>query len=122
MESDDLFAVFEWGAGGIVHVHMLRWLEGHGRYDGAATGVPEQRRRRDALELASAHQNELCEWDLSCQEKFGRRIFDEVIPPRRGLAEPLDTEAASDGSSAGGAAPMPGSDVDMNEELDMDEE
>ena len=125
MESDDLFAVFEWGAGGIVHVHMLRWLEGHGRYDGAPTGVPEQRRRSDALTLAWEHQGELCEWDIGCPERFGRRIYDDQIPPRRPLEEPLDTEASSDGSSSGGAAPMPGSDDSSHTatlELDMDEE
>ena len=125
MQSDDEFGVFEWGAGGIVHVHLLRWLQGHSRYDGAATTVPEQRRRRDALELASAHQNELCEWDLGYPEKFGRRIVDEAIPPRRVLTEPLETEDPSDGSSSGGALPMPGSDDSSalaTRELDMDEE
>ena len=28
MQSDNVFAVFEWGSGGIVHVHLLRWLAG----------------------------------------------------------------------------------------------
>ena len=31
---DDIFAVYEWGAGGIVHMHLLGWLfPGRGRYD-----------------------------------------------------------------------------------------
>ena len=65
MQNDDLFGVFEWGAGGIVHMHLLRWLAGRGRYDWGAAGVPEERRRRDALDLARGHEGELAEWDLN---------------------------------------------------------
>ena len=42
MESDDYFGVYEWGGGGIVHVHLLRWLSGRGRYDTIAASVPAQ--------------------------------------------------------------------------------
>ena len=62
---------------------------------------------------------------LGLPEKFGRRVFDEAIPPRRVLTEPLETDAASDGSSAGGGVAMPGSDdssANATRQLDMDEE
>ena len=104
MQSDDEFGVFEWGAGGIVHLHLLRWLHGRARYDKAAATVPQQRRRRDALELASEHQDELCEWDLCCPEKFGRALWDEACPHRRST-EPLGTDDSSDGSLTADAAP-----------------
>ena len=75
MASDDLFAVFEWGAGGIVHLHMLRWLAGRGRYDAQDGAVPTERHRRHAQDLAAWHEAELCEWDLPCPEKWCRREF-----------------------------------------------
>ena len=33
LEYDDVFGVFEWGAGGIVHLHCPACAEGYGRYD-----------------------------------------------------------------------------------------
>ena len=32
---DDFYGVYEWGSGGIVHVHVLLWKRGLGRFDGA---------------------------------------------------------------------------------------
>ena len=62
--SDDFFGVFEWGQGGIVHIHLLRWLARRGRYDFVDGSVPEERRRRDAQTLAMDHEMELAEWAL----------------------------------------------------------
>ena len=99
LRSDDFFGVFEWGAGGIVHIHLLRWMAGRGRYDYMVGSVPDQRRRRDACELAQEHQAEIAEWDLLRPEKFKRRDYDENVPPRR-ESEPLSTDADSDGSGS----------------------
>ncbi len=34
LSYDDVFGVFEWGSGGIVHMHLLGWrFPGRGRYD-----------------------------------------------------------------------------------------
>ena len=84
MQSDDIFGVYEWGQGGIVHMHLLRWLARRGRYDFVDGAVPQERRRRDARDLAAGHEAELAEWDLLCPEKFQRRVWDEDLPARRG--------------------------------------
>ena len=102
LESNDFFGVFEWGGGGIVHIHLLRWLSGRGRYDRAAGAVPSVRRRRDACELAAGHMAELAEWDLLCPEKFKQREWDEDVPARRD-GEPLQTDDESDGSGSDSA-------------------
>ena len=109
MDSDDHFGVYEWGAGGIVHVHLLRWLSGRGRYDTAAASVPPQRRRSDGLDLASCHQDELAEWDISYPEKFRGGIWDEECPVPR-ASEPLGTDDESDGETCSDSAPSVGSD------------
>ena len=107
LACDDVFGVFEWGAGGIVHMHLLRWLGGCGRYDSARAAVPQERRRRDALDLAGPHEQELAEWDLFCPEKFKKDIWDEKRPARRS-SEPLRTDDESDGSGSD-SAPSGGS-------------
>jgi hypothetical protein len=92
-----------------VHLHLLRWLRHRGRYDEQEGEVPTQRRRNDALKLAAGHVDEITEWDIGCPEKFSHRLWDEAIPPRRKAdEEPLDTDAASDGSGDE-AAPSGGS-------------
>ena len=124
MESDDHFGVFEWGSGGIVHVHLLRWLSGRGRYDTAAASVPSQRRRSDGLDLASCHQDELAEWDLSCPEKFPGGIWDVECPVPRS-SEPLGTDDESDGETCSDSAPSVGSedpDAKATRTLDDDEQ
>ena len=99
LESDDFFSVFEWGAGGIVHIHLLRWMAGRGRYDHESGAVPSQRRRRGACDLAAGHMTELAEWDLQCPERFKQQDWDEDVPVRRD-GEPLSTDAESDGSGS----------------------
>ena len=55
LDYDDVFGVFEWGAGGIVHVHCLAWAEGDGRYD----TMPSEGTRGQALRLARRHDQHL---------------------------------------------------------------
>ena len=109
MESDDYFGVYEWGGGGIVHVHLLRWLSGRGRYDTIEASVPAQRRRRHGVDLASCHQDELAEWDICCPEKFPGGIWDNDCPVRR-ASEPLGTDDESDGGTCSDSVPSVGSD------------
>ena len=59
---DDLFAVYEWGSGGIVHLHLLGWRSpGLGRYDCHEGEVPAQQRREDAKAMAWQHGAEISE-------------------------------------------------------------
>ena len=80
-------------------MHLLRWLRNKGRYDHIDGAVPEDRRRRDAQDLAAGHDAEFAEWDLLCPEKVGRRDWDEELPTRRS-GEPLMTDDDSDGSGS----------------------
>ena len=105
LESDDVFAVFEWGSGGIVHLHLLRWLAGKGRYDRQKGGVPAERHRRDAQDMAAEHDAELCEWDLMLPEKYRQTEYDEYIPAKRAQG-PLNTSDESDGSGSDSAPSM----------------
>ena len=43
LESDDHFGVVEWGAGGIVHLHLLSWLLHRGRYNEQDGEAPAKR-------------------------------------------------------------------------------
>lgn len=102
LESDDFFGLFAWGAGGIVHIHLLRWLAGRGRYDHVAGAVPGQCQSRDACDLAAGHLAELTEWGLQCLEKSQRREREEDLPIRRSV-EPLQTDEDSDGPGSDSA-------------------
>ena len=64
LDYDDLFGVFEWGAGGIVHMHLLGWkFPGFGRYDHLEGEVPVHRRVRDARSMAWQHGAQISEWN-----------------------------------------------------------
>jgi hypothetical protein len=98
MDSTDYFAVFEWGAGGIVHIHLLRWLAGKGRLDYDENGnVVTQNIKQDAVELAAGHNSIISEWDLNAPEKWHHADYDSKIPMSK--SKLLDTDDESDGSS-----------------------
>ena len=62
LDYEDLFGVFEWGSGGIVHLHMLGWrFPGLGRYDLNEGAVPLQQRKEDARLMACQHGAEISE-------------------------------------------------------------
>ena len=53
LSYDDIFGVYEWGSGSIVHLHLLGWkYPGLGRYDWQEGEVPSRRRREDAKGMA----------------------------------------------------------------------
>ena len=86
---DDLFAVYEWGSGGIVHLHLLGWrLPGFGRYDYEQGEVPDRQRREDARAMAWQHGAEIAEWNLGRQDKWETVDgFDEDLTPLNPIGE-----------------------------------
>jgi endonuclease/exonuclease/phosphatase family metal-dependent hydrolase len=98
LKYDDLFGVYEWGSGGIVHMHLLGWRKGMGRYDTEDGEVPVARRRREAMLLATRHNEDICEWNLLRPEHWDVTAeFDEDIAPER--SQPLETDDEEHDSS-----------------------
>ena len=84
LSYDDIFGVFEWGSGGIVHLHMLGWRSpGCGRYDCHEGEVPAQQRREDAKAMAWQHGAEVSEWNLARKHQWENTKdgFDEGLTP-----------------------------------------
>ncbi|CAK0870327.1 unnamed protein product, partial [Prorocentrum cordatum] len=112
---DDLFGVFEWGSGGILHMHMLGWrFPGFGRYDYLQGDVPQTQRREDARAMAWQHGAELSEWNPSRLDHWDTAGgFDEDLTPENPATEygPVPVTDASDsdhdGCGAGAAAEEP---------------
>ena len=94
LAADDYFGVYEWGAGGILHLHLLRWLNGRGRCDTMDGNVPKAALHRMAGMLAVGHLSDLSEWDLLAPEKWNAEIYDAHIPSTK--KEPLNTDSESD--------------------------
>ena len=83
LSYDDMFGVFEWGAGGIVHLHLPCWrFPGFGRYDYQEGEVPNKQRREDARAMAWQHGAELSEWNIARLEEWDTTSgFDEDYTP-----------------------------------------
>ena len=113
LSYDDIFAVYEWGSGGIVHMHLLGWLfPGHGRYDCQEGEVPTKQRREDARDMAWQHGAEISEWNLARKDRWetSKDGFDEGLTEMNAQGEfgpaPL-TDASTSDSDCPGAEQKP---------------
>ena len=98
---DDYFGVFEWGGGGILHMHLLYWLfPGYGRYDRHEGRVPEDQLREDARVMAQEHGAELSEWNLARSGEWPAALYDEGLTEENPVGEygPVPLSDGSDGS------------------------
>ncbi len=85
LDYEDVFGVFEWGSGGIVHLHLLGWRSpGVGRHDVHGGEVPSAQRKDDARSLAWQHGAEIAEWNLGREDDWPmpNREFDEGLTER----------------------------------------
>ena len=74
LSYDDIFGVYEWGSGGIVHLHLLGWrYPGLGRYDCHEGEVPARQRREDAKAMAWQHGAGISEWNLARKDTGGTK-------------------------------------------------
>ena len=104
----DIFGVYEWGSGGIVHMHLLGWFfPGRGRYDCHEGEVPARQRREDAKAMAWQHGAEISEWNLGRQDHWetSKDGFDEDLTAMNACGEygpvPLTDNSDSDHEGAG---------------------
>ncbi len=100
---DDVFGVYEWGSGGIVHMHLIGWrFPGLGRYDCHDGDVPSKQRREDAKTMACQHGAEISEWYLARQDDWQTKDgFDEDLTEMHKSSEygPQALTDDSDGDS-----------------------
>ena len=110
VQYDDIFGVFEWGSGGIVHLHLLGWrFPGLGRYDYEQGEVPTQQRKEDARAMAWQHGAEVSEWNLARKDMWTTSDgFDEELteqyPPGEYGHPPLTDDSDSDSNDPEGGA------------------
>ena len=92
LNYDDIYGVFEWGSGGIVHMHCLSFRSGYGRWDSPAGElVTDSSGRHEQRMLAARHSRDIAEWNLLRADSWSRRgDYDDNLTAT--LAQPLDTE------------------------------
>ena len=100
LRYEDGQGVFEWGAGGIMHLHSINVGSCMPRVDPIAAGMqrPDARTARIAARFAEIHEEYLTDWSLGKKEKW---TFNEVdaFPARfRPVGSPVHTDSESDGS------------------------
>ena len=99
----DIFGVYEWGAGGIVHMHLLGWFfPGRGRYDCHEGEVPARQRREDAQAMAWQHGAEISEWNLARKDcwETSKDGFDEELTAMNDLDEDFGPVPETDGDDS----------------------
>ena len=100
LRYEDGQGVFEWGSGGIMHLHSINFGSCMPRVDPAAAGMqqPDVRTADVAARFAEMHEEYLTDWSLAKAEKW---TFHEVDNSTARLARPgspLHTDSESDGS------------------------
>ena len=104
LQYEDGQGIFEWGAGGIMHLHSINFGSKMPRVDPArfsaqdldADGV------KTAAQFALAHEEYLTDWSLGKAEKWQHAVMDRkrARVTRRGpMGSPLHTDSESDGSA-----------------------
>ena len=77
LRYEDGQGVFEWGAGGIMHLHSINFGSCMPRVDPTAAGMqqPDEKSAEIAAQFAEMHEEYLTDWSLSKAEKW---TFHEV--------------------------------------------
>eukprot|EP00435_Cladocopium_sp_Y103_P049427 s1595_g14.t3 len=100
LQYEDGQGIFEWGAGGIMHLHSINFGSQMPRIDPAAKDMefPNEQSARTAQIFASVHEEYLSDWNLGKAEKWS---FQEVEngPARKARgSSPVHTDSESEGS------------------------
>ena len=97
---EDGEGVFEWGAGGIMHLHSINFGSQMPRVDPHASGlrVAEPWHAQVGGEVASVHEEYLTDWSLGKVEKWSFQVTDEAAARKRDNPSPVHTDSESDGS------------------------
>ena len=100
LRYEDGEGVFEWGAGGIMHLHSINFGSQMPRVDPEAIGLRVADRQHADLGAAFArvHEEYLTDWSLGKAEKWFFRPIDDAPARKRENVSPLHTDSESDGS------------------------
>ena len=95
--------IFEWGAGGIMHLHSINFGERMPRVDPHSEEIKSLDLQSVAIarDFAAVHEEYLTEWSLGKAEKWQSRVIENESAKctRRGaVGSPLHTDSESDGS------------------------
>ena len=100
LSYEDGEGVFEWGAGGIMHLHSINFGSQMPRVDPNASGlhVAEPWHAQMGAEFAAVHEEYLTDWSLGKVEKWSFQVTDEAAARKRDNPSPVHTDSESDGS------------------------
>ena len=100
LRYEDGEGVFEWGAGGIMHLHSINFGTCMPRVDPTAAGMqrPDASTARIAAKFAQMHEEYLTDWSLGKAEKWTVEEMDNSVAKAARPGSPLHTDSESDGS------------------------
>ena len=100
LKYEDGEGVFEWGAGGIMHLHSINFGSQMPRVDPSQEEwrLPCMESIRTAQEFAEVHEEYVTDWSLSKAEKWSEQDVENAAARRTGSDSPLHSDAESDGS------------------------
>ena len=100
LRYEDGQGVFEWGAGGIMHLHSINVGSCMPRVDPTAAGMqrPDATTAAIAARFAESHEEYLTDWSLGKTEKWTFHEVDAVPARFRAVGSPVHTDSESDGS------------------------
>ena len=100
LKYEDGEGVFEWGAGGIMHLHSINFGARMPRVDPAQDEwrLPCEESVRMAQNFARVHEEYVADWSMSKAEKWSEQDIENAAARRTGAASPLHSDAESDGS------------------------
>ena len=100
LKYEDGEGVFEWGAGGIMHLHSINFGAQMPRVDPGQDEwrLPCEESVRMAQEFARVHEEYVMGWSMSKAEKWTEQDIENAAARGTGAASPLHSDAESDGS------------------------
>jgi hypothetical protein len=100
LKYEDGEGVFEWGAGGIMHLHSINFGAQMPRVDPAQDEwrLPCPQSIRTAQDFAQVHEEYVTDWSLSKAEKWSEQDIENAAARRTSGGSPLHSDAESDGS------------------------
>ena len=100
LRYEDGQGVFEWGAGGIMHLHSINVGSCMPRVDPTSAGMqrPDVTTAAIAARFADIHEEYLTDWSLGKNEKWTFHEVDAVPARFRQVGSPVHTDSESDGS------------------------
>ena len=100
LKYEDGQGVFEWGSGGIMHLHSINFGSQMPRVDPAQAEwrLPCEQSIRTAEEFAAVHEEYLTDWSLGKAEKWSEQDVENAPARWTGSSSPLHSDAESDGS------------------------